>query len=224
MLSRHKLEERKSRNQNFKATPAWIISSGKMESELQVNYLTGDLASFKWWSAAVNSLFEKVSEIFTGSGAVAFQRSDSSWETSRDDLRSTASYLPILTSWGGKVTRRVSWLTSKVVQNTPCFSTTVWKVNAPNCFGPSISPFPAKLGKQSCSTQTRVVSLRRLQKRSLVGFTLRIPAWNIVVSIPAWDSFLATFLMMLQEYWWAASTPSQSGGNKVFANLFVKAM
>ena len=30
---------------------------------------------------------------------MALQRSDTSWETSRDDLRSTASYFPFLTSW-----------------------------------------------------------------------------------------------------------------------------
>ena len=32
ILSRRKQEERKSRNQDFKAAAAWIISSGQMES------------------------------------------------------------------------------------------------------------------------------------------------------------------------------------------------
>ena len=59
----------------------------------------GALPGFKCWRAAANSLCEKFSEIFTASGDVALQRSDTSWETSRDDLRSTASYFPFLTSW-----------------------------------------------------------------------------------------------------------------------------
>ena len=56
----------------------------------------------------------------------------------------------------------------------------------PNWFGSWITPLPVKFGKQSCSSQTRVVSLRRLQKHCVKGFTLRIP--TAVVSIPAWDS------------------------------------
>ena len=58
----------------------------------------GVLSGFKCWRAAVNSLCEKLSEIFTASGVVALQRSDTSLQTNQDDLRSTASYLPFLTS------------------------------------------------------------------------------------------------------------------------------
>ena len=58
----------------------------------------GALPGFKCWRAAVNSLCEKMSAIFTGSGVVAIQMSDTYLETSRDDLHSTASYLPFLTS------------------------------------------------------------------------------------------------------------------------------
>ena len=36
----------------------------------------GALPGYKCWRAAVNSFCEKVSEIFTGSGVVALQRSD----------------------------------------------------------------------------------------------------------------------------------------------------
>ena len=90
--------------------------------------------------------------------------------------------------WNGTVMRRVSWPTCKVVQNTPRFSTRVWEVNAPNCLGQSIPPLPVKLDKQSCSSQTWVVSLRRLQKGFIEGFTLCIPTRNIVISIPAWDN------------------------------------
>ena len=43
--------------------------SGKIESG------PGALFGFKCWRAAVNSLCEKVSEILTGSGVVALQRS-----------------------------------------------------------------------------------------------------------------------------------------------------
>ena len=65
---------------------------GQMESG------PGALSGFKCWRAAVNSLCEKLSEILTASGVVAIQRSDTSWETTRDDLRSTASYFPFLAS------------------------------------------------------------------------------------------------------------------------------
>ena len=87
--------------------------------------------------------------------------------------------------WNGTVTRRVSWPTSKIVRNTPRFSIRVWEVNVPNRLGPSISSLSIKLGKQSCSTQTWVVSLRKLQKGFIEGFTLFIPTRNIVISIPA---------------------------------------
>ena len=40
------------------------------------------LPGFKFWRAAANSFCEKLSEIFTASGAVALQRSDTSSETS----------------------------------------------------------------------------------------------------------------------------------------------
>ena len=92
ILSQCKQKERKLRNQDFKAAPAWSISSEQMES------VPGALPGFKCWRVAANSLCEKLSEIFTASGVVALQRSDTSWETSRDDLRSTASYFPFLTS------------------------------------------------------------------------------------------------------------------------------
>ena len=70
ILSRRKQEERKSHNQDFKAAPAWSISSGQMESGPRA------LPGFKCWRAAANSLCEKLSEIFTVSGVVALQRSD----------------------------------------------------------------------------------------------------------------------------------------------------
>ena len=72
VLSQCKQEERKSHNQDFKAAPAWSISSGQMESG------PGALPGFKCWRAAANSLCEKFSEIFTVSGVVALQRSDTS--------------------------------------------------------------------------------------------------------------------------------------------------
>ena len=50
ILSRHKQEERKSLNQDFKAAPAWSINSEQMESG------PGVLPGFKCWMAAVNSL------------------------------------------------------------------------------------------------------------------------------------------------------------------------
>ena len=67
------------------------------------------------------------------------------------------------------------------------------------CFGPSIPLLPVKLGKQSCSSQTRVVSLRRLQESFIEGFTLCIPTWNIVILIPAWDSLFGCFLNGVTE-------------------------
>ena len=67
-----KHEERKSRNQDFKAAPSWSIRSGQMESGPRA------LPGFKCWRAAVNFLCEKASKIFPGSGVVALQRSDTS--------------------------------------------------------------------------------------------------------------------------------------------------
>ena len=58
----------------------------------------GALPGFKCWRVAENVLCEKVSEIFTAYCVVALQRLDSSYDTSREDLRSTASYFPFLTS------------------------------------------------------------------------------------------------------------------------------
>ena len=72
ILSRHKQEERKSRNQEFKAATAWSISHEQMESG------PGALPGFKCWRAVANSLREKLSEIFTESGVVALQMSDTS--------------------------------------------------------------------------------------------------------------------------------------------------
>ena len=72
VLSRRKQEERKSRNQDFKAALAWSISSEQMKSG------PGALPGFQRWRAAVNSLCEKLSEIFTASGVVALQKSDTS--------------------------------------------------------------------------------------------------------------------------------------------------
>ena len=59
ILSWRKQEERKSRNQDFKAAPAWSISSEQMESGSPA------LPGFKCWRAAANSFCEKLSEIFT---------------------------------------------------------------------------------------------------------------------------------------------------------------
>ena len=59
----------------------------------------GAFPGFKCYRTAVNSHCEKVSEIFTGSGVVALQNQTLfERETSRNDLWSTASYLPFLNS------------------------------------------------------------------------------------------------------------------------------
>ena len=71
-LSWHKQEERKSHNQDFKKASAWSIISEQMESGPRA------LPGVKCWRAAVNSLCEKLSEIFTASGVAAFKRSDTS--------------------------------------------------------------------------------------------------------------------------------------------------
>ena len=72
VLSQRKQEERKSLNQDFKTAPAWSISSKQMEPGPRA------LSGFKCWRAAANSFCEKFSEIFTASGVVALQRSDTS--------------------------------------------------------------------------------------------------------------------------------------------------
>ena len=62
ILSWRKQEERKPRNQDFKAIPAWIISSGQIESG------PGSFPGLTCWRAAANSLDEKSTERFTGDG------------------------------------------------------------------------------------------------------------------------------------------------------------
>ena len=58
---------------------------------------TGALPGFKCWRAAVNSLCEKMSEIFTGSGVGSLQKSDTALSVLTDN-RSTASFLSFLIS------------------------------------------------------------------------------------------------------------------------------
>ena len=148
-----------SRNQDFKAAPAWSISSEKMESG------PGALPGFKCWRAAANSLCEKVSEIFTASGVVALQRSDTSWETSRDDLRSTASYFPFLTSWDAIASDETGqwWgegrdLQVRLFKILHAFRLECEKSMLRTASDHRSLPLFVKLGKQSCSSQTWVVS------------------------------------------------------------------
>ena len=68
----HKKDVRKSRNQYFKAAPTWIISFEQIASG------PGALPGLKCWRAVVNSLSEKLSEIFPGFGVIALQRSNTS--------------------------------------------------------------------------------------------------------------------------------------------------
>ena len=81
------------RSQNFKPGPAWIKSSGQIESRL------GALPGFKCWRAVAISFEEKSPEIFTASGDVALQRSDNSCITDREISRFALSYFPLFTSW-----------------------------------------------------------------------------------------------------------------------------
>ena len=71
-LNRCNQEERKSHNQDFRAAPAWGISSGKIQSA------PGALPCYNYRRATVNSPYVKFSEIFTGLDVVALQKSDSS--------------------------------------------------------------------------------------------------------------------------------------------------
>ena len=65
----------------------------------------------------------------------------------------------------------MSWPASKVIQDTPCFSTGVRKVDALNCFRPSTPPFPVEPSEQSCGSSARVVSVGS-QKHSVEVLTL----------------------------------------------------
>ena len=86
-------EERKQCSQNFKPGPAWIKSSGQVESG------PGSLPGFKWWKATANSLGEKSSEILTASGAVDLQKSDNSCITDREISGFAPLYFLFFTSW-----------------------------------------------------------------------------------------------------------------------------
>ena len=159
-------------------------------------------------------LCEKLSEIFTASGVVALQRSDTSWKTSRDDLQSTASYFPFLTSWDAIASAETKqWrgecrdLPVRLFKIIHVFRLEYEKSMLRTASTIDPSAF-FKLGKQSCSSQPWVVYLKRLQKGFIEGFTLCIPTRNIVISIPAWDSLFGCFLdvifglLFLVFYFW----------------------
>ena len=86
-------EERKPHNQDFSVAPAWVISSGQIESG------PGVFPGFRCLRAAANSREVKLSETFLELVEVALRRSDTSCEMRQDDSRSIPSYLPFLVSW-----------------------------------------------------------------------------------------------------------------------------
>ena len=63
---------KKSRNQEYKAAPAWIRSSGQIESE------PGALPGFKCWRATLISLCAKFSEIIHEFDVVVLQKLNTS--------------------------------------------------------------------------------------------------------------------------------------------------
>ena len=93
ILSWRKQEKRNPRSQDFKPGPAWIKSSGQIESG------PGALPGFKGCRVAVNSLEEKSQEIFPASRDLALQRSDNSCTTEREISRFALSYFLFFTCW-----------------------------------------------------------------------------------------------------------------------------
>ena len=86
-----KQEERNPRNQDFKATPARMISSGHTESG------PGALPGFVFWRADANSaVLQSPPKILTGVAVDVFQRPNTSFDTSRVDLLPAPSYFPFL--------------------------------------------------------------------------------------------------------------------------------
>ena len=84
-------------NQDLKAAPAWMISSRKIESHSEA------IHSFVFRRAAANSAAVKSPEILTGVAVGVFQRSDTSFDTSRVDSQSALSYFPFLKSCAAMV-------------------------------------------------------------------------------------------------------------------------
>ena len=85
-------EERKLLSQDFRAAPAWIISSGHMESGPRA------LPGFSIYRDLTNSSGEKSPEIHLSAGVGILPSSDSSLSTSLVNSRSFDFYVPFLTS------------------------------------------------------------------------------------------------------------------------------
>ena len=83
-------EDRSLFNQDFKAEPAWSISSGHRKS--------GSVAfpDFNSWRALVNSSGKKSPEIHLSGGVRIFQRWDTSLTTSLAQSRFVVLYVPFL--------------------------------------------------------------------------------------------------------------------------------
>ena len=75
-------EDRNLFNQDFRAAPAWSISSGQMESGPRA------FPSFNCWRALVNSSKVKSPEMLFPIGVGILQMSDTSLATSRADSQS----------------------------------------------------------------------------------------------------------------------------------------
>ena len=85
-------EERKLFSQNFRAAPAWIISSGHMESGSRA------WPGFGIRRDLANSFGEKSPEIHLSAGVGILQSSDIFLSTSLVNSRSFVLYVPFLTS------------------------------------------------------------------------------------------------------------------------------
>ena len=79
----------------------------------------------------------------------------------------------------------------KVVNNGPCSTTRVGKVNGLDSLVPSPSSFFVKFLQQSRSSPSVLWSIRSGCEVFVAAFTLFIPAWGVVASTSTWDSFFS---------------------------------
>ena len=168
--------------------PTWSMSSGHIWSG------PGALPGFSFWRAPTNS----ARELSAQRRAIRCRdlpefRGLFSHESSCLSFRIPISYQ--LRSDGicrnRALTRRVSEVASKVVNNGPCSTTRVGKVNGLESLVPSPSSFFVKFSQQGRSSPSELWSIRSRCEVFVEAFTLFIPAWGVIASTSTWDNFFS---------------------------------
>ena len=153
-------------NQDFKAEPAWSISSGHRASRPEA------FLDFNSWKALANSSGKKSPEIHLLGGVGILQSCDSSLTTSLSDSRFVVLYTYSILNQlrGSRVGSNraeaacVSGFAKQVVNYTPCQPTGVHDVDVIDSLGPAIFSFFIKMGHQGKAAELVVLPCRARRK------------------------------------------------------------